>query len=248
MIQRPQTACPRRHAARDARGRKWYRYHPRWRAVRDETKYTRLIAFAAALPVIRRTVELRARHVEVEGSTLTFEFRGKGGRMHGVGVSDRRVARIVRRCRELPGQELFEYVDENGERRTISSGDVNDDLRTLSGEDFTSVTAAKRNVVRAVAPGRSAARRSPRMACGRTKPPSSVSCGRKVCERLRHELSAERCNSFPGARAGCEAIVRADAGMRRVPQRHDACVIVHRSANREGARCSAATSSRSRSS
>ena len=205
-------------SGRDARGRKQYRYHPRWRAARDETKYTRMIAFAAALPAIRRRVAedlerpglprekvlatvvrllettrirvgneeyartngsfglttLRTRHVEIEGSTLTFEFRGKGGRMHRVDVSDRRLARIVRRCQELPGQELFQYLDEGGERRTISSGDVNDYLRALSGEDFTakdfrtwagtvlaaqalaevpdstSATAAKRNVARAV--------------------------------------------------------------------------------------------------
>jgi DNA topoisomerase-1 len=205
-------------SGRDARGRKQYRYHPRWRAVRDETKYTRMIAFAAALPAIRRKVAddldraglprekvlatvvrllettlirvgneeyarangsfglttLRARHVDVDGSTLTFEFRGKGGRRHRVGVSDRRLARIVRRCQELPGQELFQYVDDDGERRTISSGDVNDYLRTISGEDFTakdfrtwagtvlaaralaeipaftSATAARRNVARAV--------------------------------------------------------------------------------------------------
>ena len=215
--------CPAAHghlqaSGRDARGRKQYRYHARWRVLRDATKHTRMIAFAAALPQIRRRVTedlarpglprekvlatvvrllettlirvgneeyarangsfglttMRARHVEVDGSTLTFEFRGKGGRMHRVGVSDRRLARIVQRCQELPGQELFQYLDDDGERRTMTSGDVNDYLREVSGEDFTakdfrtwagtvlaaqalaaipvvtSVTKAKRNVVRAV--------------------------------------------------------------------------------------------------
>jgi DNA topoisomerase I len=166
---------------RDARGRKQYRYHPRWRAVRDDTKYARLIAFAGALPEIRARVAadlklpghprakvlaavvslleatrirvgneeyarangsyglttLRCRHVDVEGATLSFEFRGKSGRLHRVELNDRRLARIVERCQEIPGQELFQYLDDDGERRTVDSGDVNAYLREVSGEDFT---------------------------------------------------------------------------------------------------------------
>ncbi len=166
---------------RDARGRKQYRYHPRWRAVRDTTKYNRLWHVAEALPRLRERVDadlarpglprekvlatvvrllettlvrvgneeyardngsyglttLRAHHVEVNGTRLTFRFRGKSGRTQEVGVRDPRLARIVRRCQELPGQELFQYVDETGAARTIGSGDVNDYLRDASGADFT---------------------------------------------------------------------------------------------------------------
>jgi DNA topoisomerase I len=166
---------------RDAKGRKQYRYHPRWRATRDETKYQHLIAFGRALPHIRKRVEqdmrlpglprekvlatvvrllettlirvgnqeyaksnhsfglttLHDRHVHVEGGTLRFEFRGKSGLRHSVDVHDRRLARIVWRCRELPGYELFQYLDDVGQRQTIDSADVNDYLRAIGGEEFT---------------------------------------------------------------------------------------------------------------
>jgi DNA topoisomerase-1 len=166
---------------RDARQRKQYRYHPRWREARDETKYARLIAFGQALPRMRRRVEqdmdapglsrekvlatvvrllettlirvgnpeyaqrngsyglttLRSRHVRINGSRLRFEFRGKGGKPHIVDVNDRRVAAIVRRCQDLPGRELFQYVDEAGARQTIDSGDVNEYLRQIAGSEFT---------------------------------------------------------------------------------------------------------------
>jgi DNA topoisomerase-1 len=165
---------------RDARGRKQYRYHPRWRATRDETKYNRMIAFGQALPAIRRRVEqdlarpglprakvlatvvrllettlirvgneeyarqngsfglttLRNHHASVNGQTVRFSFCGKSGVRHSVRVTDRRLARIVRRCQDLPGQELFEHV-EDGESRTIDSADVNAYLREIAGEDFT---------------------------------------------------------------------------------------------------------------
>jgi DNA topoisomerase-1 len=177
-------AHPRGHlqaTGRDARGRKQSRYHPRWRAVRDETKYERLLLFGTALKGIRERVEadlgrpglprekvlativrlmertlirvgneeyarenhsyglttMREKHVSVTGSTVTFRFRGKSGRQHTVGVQDRRLARIVARCQDLPGYELFQYVDEEGEPHTIDSADVNEYLREISGEDFT---------------------------------------------------------------------------------------------------------------
>lgn len=167
---------------RDARGRKVYRYHPRWRAVRDEAKYGRLIEFARALPRIRRITDrdlrrrgtprekvlalvvrlleatlirvgneeyardnasyglttLRGRQVRIDGATLRFGFRGKSGVQHAVELTDRRLARIVRRMRELPGEELVAYVDEAGAVRPIESGDVNDYLREAAGEGFTS--------------------------------------------------------------------------------------------------------------
>ncbi len=166
---------------RDAKGRKQYRYHPRWREIRDETKYGRLIAFGEALPAIRARIDadlarpgmprvkvlatvakllettlirvgneeyartnqsyglttMRDDHVDVEGTTVRFTFRGKSGKEHQVDVRDRRLARIVKRSQDLPGQELFQYVDEHGERRTIGSADVNDYLREITGQDFT---------------------------------------------------------------------------------------------------------------
>jgi DNA topoisomerase-1 len=166
---------------RDARGRKQYRYHPRWREVRDETKYGRMLAFSEALPRLRARVDadlassglsrakvlatvvrllectgirigndeyarsnrsfglttLQNRHVEIAGSTLRFAFRGKSRKIHEVSLSDRRLARIVARCQALPGADLFQYMDETGTRQTIGSGDVNDYLREITGEDFT---------------------------------------------------------------------------------------------------------------
>jgi DNA topoisomerase I len=164
---------------RDARGRKQYRYHSDWRAARDETKYGRMLEFAAALPKIRaRTAAdlagpeitrdkvlatvvqllersairigneeyvrangsfglttLKDKHVDVRGSTLRFEFRGKSGKRHSVSIDDRRLARIVKQCRDVPGQELFQYLDE-GRRRKIDSGDVNEYLKQITGEEF----------------------------------------------------------------------------------------------------------------
>lgn len=178
------SADPRSHiqaTGRDARGRKQYRYHPRWRVIRDETKFGRMIAFAEALPHIRDRVDadlrrpglprervlaavtrlleetlirvgndeyaranrsfglttLRDRHVTIDGSEIRFRFRAKAGKLSTVGLTDRRLARVVRRCQELPGQELFQYEDESGELRRISSEDVNAYLREASGADFT---------------------------------------------------------------------------------------------------------------
>jgi DNA topoisomerase-1 len=166
---------------RDARGRKQYRYHPKWREVRDEVKYERMIKFGKALPQIRKEVDralslpglprdkvlativylleatmmrigndeyarenksyglttLRNRHVKIDGSEVEFRFRGKSGVYHNVKVYDRRLARIIQRTRDLPGQDLFQYLDEDGETHTIGSADVNDYLRTITGEDYT---------------------------------------------------------------------------------------------------------------
>lgn len=166
---------------RDARKRKQYRYHERWREVRDENKFGRLAAFAKALPNIRRRVSkdlklpglprekvlaaivrllnrtfirigndeyarenksfglttMRNRHVTVKGARLRFRFRGKSGRHHEVDVTDRRIAKIVSKCQDLPGQELFQYVDDSGEVRDVASQDVNDYLREITGKDFT---------------------------------------------------------------------------------------------------------------
>ena len=166
---------------RDARGRKQYCYHPRWRSLRDRTKYDRMFAFAKALPRIRRRLRtdmrrpglprekvlatvvqllestqirvgneeyarhnrsyglttLRDHHVDVSATRLRFRFRGKSGKLREVEIADRRLARIVRRCQEIPGQELFQYLDESGESRSIGSTDVNAYLREISAGDFT---------------------------------------------------------------------------------------------------------------
>ncbi len=165
----------------DAKGRKQYRYHPRWRATRDETKYERMMAFGQALPALRQRVEhdlalpglprpkvlatvvrllettlirvgnkeyarenhhyglttMHNRHVQVEGSTLHFHFVGKSGKEHTVDIQDRRLARIVQRLRDLPGYEVFQYVDDDGQRRSVDSADVNQYLHEITGHEFT---------------------------------------------------------------------------------------------------------------
>lgn len=167
---------------RDARGRKQYRYHAKWRAIRDETKYARLTAFGRALPAIRRRVDVDLRraglprekvlaavvkllektfirvgndeyaranhsfglttmrdgHVKISGSRVRFIFKGKSGVEHELELDDRRVARIVKQCRDLPGQELFQYRDESGAVVDIGSADVNAYLKEMTGQDFTS--------------------------------------------------------------------------------------------------------------
>lgn len=202
---------------RDARGRKQYRYHPRFRQRRETAKYERLVAFAGALPAIRRRVDrdlarpglprekvlaavvrlleltlirvgndeyrrlnrsfglttLHDRHATVRGSTIRFRFRGKSGRLHEVGLRDRRLATVVRRCRDLPGQELFQYEGEDGQPVDVRSDDVNEylqaiapditakDFRTWAGtvlafralralDEPETTTEAKRNVVSAI--------------------------------------------------------------------------------------------------
>jgi len=203
---------------RDARGRKQYRYHPKWRTARDEVKYERMLKFGDALPAIRHEVDralklpglprekvlativylleatmmrvgneeyartnksfglttLRNRHVKVDGSDVQFSFRGKSGVYHKVKVHDRRLAGIVKRTRDLPGQELFQYIADDGETHSVDSSDVNDYLRNITGEEYTakdfrtwsgtvlaalalqefekfdSETQAKKNIVRAI--------------------------------------------------------------------------------------------------
>ncbi|HEX5452319.1 MAG TPA: DNA topoisomerase IB [Stellaceae bacterium] len=166
---------------RDQRGRKQYRYHPRWREVRDEAKYHKMLVFARVLPEIRARVEadlrryglprervlaaivrlmeltlfrignseyakenksyglttLRDRHVAVDGARIHIGFRGKSGRHHESDINDRRLARIVKGCRDLPGYELFQYVGEDGGRHPVGSADVNEYLHEITGEEIT---------------------------------------------------------------------------------------------------------------
>ena len=80
---------------------------------------------------------LLAEHADVEGGTVHFHFRGKSGKSHAIDLRDPRLAKIIRRCQELPGEELLEWQDADGGVHTVSSGDVNDYLRSVSGQDFT---------------------------------------------------------------------------------------------------------------
>ena len=165
---------------RDARGRKQYRYHKRWRDVRDEAKYHRLVAFGRALPKIRAAVAkdlqgeelsrgkvlaavvalldmtgirvgneeyaqangsfglttLRTRHVSLNGSRVRLAFQGKTGKKHRILLDDRRLARIIKRCLDLPGEELFSYVGDDGSVTGVSSDDVNQYIREIAGDDF----------------------------------------------------------------------------------------------------------------
>ena len=178
--------CPRpdghlQATGRDAKERKQYRYHSHWRAVRDATKYDRLMAFGEALPQLRQRLEqdlagpglprhkvlatvvrlldttlmrignveyarengsfglttMRDRHVQVSGSSVQFHFRGKGGKSHTIRIHDRRLSTIVKRCQELPGYELFQYLDADGQRQTVDSADVNAYLQAVMQQDFT---------------------------------------------------------------------------------------------------------------
>lgn len=174
---------PRGHiqaTGRDARGRKQYRYHDRWRQARDEAKFDRLIAFGRALPRLRAKVQddldlrglprervlaavvrlmeltlirvgndeyakanksfglttLRDRHASITTGGAVFEFRGKSGKLHKTGFRDRRLARIVKACQDIPGQRLFQYLDDEGERRAVESADINAYIREAIGDEF----------------------------------------------------------------------------------------------------------------
>jgi DNA topoisomerase-1 len=166
---------------RDAKGRKQYRYHPRFREARDSTKYEHILDFAATLPAIRAQVDahmrlrglprekvlatvvhllettmirvgnadyakrnksyglttLRDRHVKVDGAELRFRFTGKSGKTWRLQIRDRRVARIVKASQDLPGQHLFQYLDENGLPCEVTSGDINAYLKEISGREIT---------------------------------------------------------------------------------------------------------------
>jgi DNA topoisomerase-1 len=166
---------------RDARGRKQYRYHDKFKEVRDEAKYSRMLGFVKALPRIRRRVRrdlrrrgmprekvlaaivrllettlirvgneeyasenksyglttIRNRHAKVKGSSIQFHFNGKSGVEHAIDLDDPHIARIVRKCQDLPGEELFGYVDDKGVTHDVKSEDVNAYLQNIGGEEFT---------------------------------------------------------------------------------------------------------------
>ena len=175
---------PRGHiqaTGRDDKGRKQYRYHPDFRAVRDSAKYDHMLEFAHVLPQIRERVDqdmsrrgmpaekvvatvvhllentmirvgnadyvkqnkshglttLRDRHVTFEGNEVRFRFKGKSGKEWKLGLRDRRVARIVRAAQDIPGQHLFQYLDDEGQRQKVTSTEVNAYLREISGRNVT---------------------------------------------------------------------------------------------------------------
>ena len=179
--------CPSAHGhlqatGRDARGRKQYRYHARWRSARDADKFGKLIAFGKRLPRLRRILRrdlalpglpqakvlavavsllaetqirvgneeyarangsyglttLRDRHITfLRAGRAQFRFRAKSGQMQEIAVDNARLVRLLRRCQQLPGQMLFQYVDDEGARQPIDSGMVNAYLRDAMGEEFT---------------------------------------------------------------------------------------------------------------
>jgi DNA topoisomerase-1 len=166
---------------RDAKGRKQYRYHPKFREVRDSTKYEHMLEFARGLPAIREKIAehmklrgmprekvlatvvyllentlirvgnddyvkqnksyglttLKDRHVQVEGAELKFQFKGKSGKTWNLRIKDRRIAKIVKQCQDIPGQELFQYMDDEGKRQDVTSADVNAYLKEITGRDIT---------------------------------------------------------------------------------------------------------------
>lgn len=166
---------------KDAKGRRQYIYHPRFRQAREAAKFEHLLAFAQALPRLRQQVArdmaapghgrrkvlatvvnllettlirvgseayarengsfglttLRARHVEVNGAELRFHFKGKSGKTWRLRLRDRRLAAVVKGCQDLPGQHLFQYLDEAGDRQSVTSADVNAYLKEASGAPIT---------------------------------------------------------------------------------------------------------------
>lgn len=165
----------------DAKQRKQYRYHPLWNALRNHTKFYRMLQFGYTLPKIRLQLEkdlslkglqkrkvlavvvslmertnirignnvyeklygsfglttLKDRHVDISGQNIHFSFKGKKGVYHDIDLKNKKLAAAVQNCKDIPGKELFQYLDEEGQRHTIESGMVNEYLKEISGEDFT---------------------------------------------------------------------------------------------------------------
>jgi len=165
----------------DVKKRKQYRYHPLWSALRNHTKFYRMLQFGYALPDIRLQVEkdlalrnfdkrkilalivslmqktnirignnayeklygsfglttLKGKHVKVQGQKISFHFKGKKGVMHDIDLKSRRLSKLIQKCKDIPGKELFQYIDDEGNLHTVDSGMVNDYIKEISGEDFT---------------------------------------------------------------------------------------------------------------
>lgn len=165
----------------DLKKRKQYRYHPLWSALRNHTKFYRMLQFGYALPDIRLHVEkdlalknfekrkilalivslmqrtnirignnayeklygsfglttLKGKHVKIQGQKISFHFKGKKGVMHDIDLKSKRLSKLIQKCKDIPGKELFQYIDDEGNRHTVDSGMVNDYIKEISGEDFT---------------------------------------------------------------------------------------------------------------
>jgi len=165
----------------DLKNRKQYRYHPLWSALRNHTKFYRMLQFGYALPEMRLHIEkdlalrnfekrkilalivslmqrtnirignnayeklygsfglttLKDKHVKIKGQKINFSFKGKKGVMHNIDLKNKKLARLVQKCKDIPGKELFQYIDDEGNRHCVDSGMVNEYIREISGEDFT---------------------------------------------------------------------------------------------------------------
>lgn len=165
----------------DVKGRKQYKYHPRWTSIQQETKFHRMYLFGKVLPQIRKKIQrdlaqegfpeskvlasvvgvmertyirvgsngyeklygsyglttLKNKHVEVKGDTVTFSFKGKKGVYHKIDMKSKKFARIIKQCRAIPGSELFQYYDTNGELKKVESGQVNQYLKECAAEEVT---------------------------------------------------------------------------------------------------------------
>jgi DNA topoisomerase-1 len=263
---------------RDAKGRKQGRYHPRWRQVRDETKYERMLLFGSVLPAIRRRVDhdlalaelprekilativrlmeatfirvgneeyaqtnhsyglttMRNKHVSITGSTIRFNFTGKSGIQHAINLTDRRLARIVKRSRDLPGYELFQYLDSEGAAHSIDSADVNEYLREITSENFTakdfrtwagsvlacemlrqfepfeSESQAKKNVVRAIESVAKQLGNTPSVCRKCYVHPAVVESylGGTMMQTLEHKIEEEIAHEPPALREEEQALMR----------------------------------------
>lgn len=165
----------------DIKNRKQYKYHAQWNALRNQTKFSRLLLFGEKLPILRLQIEkdlakkelclekvlatvisvmertyirignieyersngsyglttLKDQHVKFSGSSVEFSFKGKKGISHRIHLSNKKLAKIIKQCREIPGKELFQYYDELGNIHSVDSGMVNQYIRDITGEDFT---------------------------------------------------------------------------------------------------------------
>jgi DNA topoisomerase-1 len=252
---------------RDAKGRKQYKYHPRFRALRDAAKYEHILRFGEKLPLLRQQIKrdlgqpglerskvvsalvelmqrtsvrvgndryaalngsyglttLQDRHARIHGAELTFKFKGKSGKTHQVSLSDAKLARIVRHCRDVPGQRLFQYQGSDGRYHAVTSTDVNEYLRAVTGEPFSAkdfrTWTGTLLAVHALS------------AC---EPCRSVAAGKRQVKRVLEQVSAELGNTVAICRKSyvhpaaidqytCgelhRAIARATASARRRPVR-----------------------------
>jgi DNA topoisomerase-1 len=265
-------ANPRGHlqcTGYDVRGRKQYRYHPRFREVRDLAKYHDIVEFAGVLPKLRRAIErdlaastltknkviatilrlmdrtalrvgndryardndsfglttLKDSHARIVGPTIAFSFRAKSGKPYRTSIRDRKLAAIVKRCRDIPGQRLFQYVDPEGRYRAVTSTDVNAYIRRVTGRPFTAkvfrtwaATVHATVFLCETLPGRTATARRASLLSAIDKVAAHLGNTRAICRKSYvHPLVIDAYESDRLARAfsRCLADARAVSGFRR---------------------------------